>query len=626
MLPQGSPHKKIAQECTTLLHKGRKADAANAFADFAKCKLPQKEQKWDEALLGLYYWLLNHDGMEEAAQLLWSPKLFDTRPKCTRDVWEFYDSTNTGLIMGAASMSKSYTMGVRLFLEWSRDPQYTTINVLGPSSDHLERNLFSHLVRLHQQASLPLPGTVGELFIGLDRRDQGSSITGVIVPVGKAKKAARLQGAKRFQRKDKHPVFGDMSRFLIFLDEIENIPEGIWSDIDNILSGITDDASSIKIFGAYNPTDPKAEVYKQAEPTFGWDSLDPDKHYRWKSVRGWDVLRLDANTCENVIKGKTIFPGLQTKAGVERIAKKAGGKESPGYLSMVRAMYPKIGAVLAVMAPGIVTRMRGEFLWYDRPTPVAGIDLALEGKATAVFAYGLFGTATGATYPPSLEHPEGRKIYFRDERGFSAPRYGLQLVNEFPLPKGDTEQMFTSVREMCRKLNVRPEHVCVDRTGNGAGVHDLLRHRWSLSVSGVNYTEGATERKIMIEDLYTPKEEYERIASELWFALQKWAEFGHLLILPSFDHTALADQLIKRLYRATGKRTRVESKQDYMSRGYPSPDEADALTLMVHAVRNAFAVTLSMTGADESLPGLDDDDSPDVRIDVTNRFSSIEVA
>jgi len=42
----------------------------------------------------------------------------------------------------------------------------------------------------------------------------------------------------------------------------------------------------------------------------------------------------------------------------------------------------------------------------------------------------------------------------------------------------------------------------------------------------------------------------------------------------------------------------VESKSDYKSRGFPSPDEADALTLMVHAVRRASGVVFSFSNSD----------------------------
>lgn len=629
MLAVGSPHKKMVNRVIPLVHMGRKYEAACEFGELCGVKIPDKPDAWNTALLSLYHWLLNNGGMEEAAHLLWTPKLFDPRPQCTKDVWKLFDTSNLGLLMGAASMSKSYTMGVRLFLEWTRDPEYTTVQVLGPSADHLERNLFSHIVRLHQNASLPLPGEVGELFLGLDRRNRASSISGVIVPIGQHRKAGRLQGGKRFQRPDVHPIFGGMSRLFIFLDEIENIPEGIWHDIDNILSQVEEGKASAKIFGAYNPTDPAAKVSEKAEPPFGWNELDADKHYRWKSVRGWDVLRLDAHTCENVVTGKTIYPGLQTRSGLETIAKNAGGTDSPGYMSMGRAVYPKAGATLNVFQPVTIAKTRGEFIWYDDPEPIGGLDLALQGKANAVFTYGLFGRVVGKKVPPSVEYPNGQKIMFQSKYGETEPRYGLQIMAQFPLPKGDTDQMYQEVIRTCTKLRIRPEHLAVDRTGNGAGVHDLLRSRWNLACIGVNYSEGATEQRIMAEDLLTPKEEYQRIDTELWMAAQKWAEFGYVLINPALETLSkLHDQLQGRLYRVSGKKTRVESKTDYKGRGKESPDEADSFTLAIHAVRISYSVVLSMNNDPEYLPDMGDDDEwylGGARIDLTNRNDSLDI-
>lgn len=612
-----------------LLHAGRRYEAAKEFGDFCGVPIEDRPDSWNGALISLYHWLLDNDGMDEAAQLLWGPKLFDSRPKCTQDVWKLYDRSNMGLLMGAASMSKSYTMGVRLYLEWTRDPHFTTVQLLGPSADHLERNLFSHIVRLHKNAAIPMPGEVGELFIGLDRRNRASSISGVIVPIGQHKKAGRLQGGKRFQRPTPHPTFGDMSRLLIFLDEIENIPEGIWSDIDNILSGVTNDKASVKIFGAFNPTDPSAKVAEIAEPSTGWNSVDPDTHFKWTSARGWDVVRLDAMASENVKSGRTIFPGLQTLTGVQKIARNSGGVDSPGYLSMVRAMYPKAGATLVVFQLGLLDKMKGEYIWLDTPTPVAGVDLALEGKANAVYTCGLFGLAVGQKFPPSLDNPDGRTIMFRGKYGDNTPRYALQVTGQFPLPKGPTEQMYQQIVDISRRLKVRPENLCCDRTGNGAGVHDLLRSRWNLAVQGVNYMEGATERKIMAEDMQTPKEEFERIVTELWMAAQRWADFGYVMVAPTVDSTRLFDQLQGRRYRVSGKKTRVESKQDYTARGKDSPDEADSFTLMLHGVRVSFSVILSMNNDPDYLPDPDAvEDSfsmrHGVRVDPSSQMDSLE--
>jgi hypothetical protein len=222
-------------------------------------------------------------------------------------------------------------------------------------------------------------------------------------------------------------------------------------------------------------------------------------------------------------------------------------------------------------------------------------------------------------------HPNGKKVMFRDATGMVRPKYGLQVDSVFPLPKGDTVAMYEAIVKMSQTLKVKPEHVCVDRTGNGAGVHDLLRNQWSLSVQGVNYTENATERKIMTEDLKTPLEEYYRVVSELWFAMKIWAEFKYLLIHPSVDVSKIFPQLKERRFRPnTNAKTKVESKLDLISRGHSSPDEAESISLLVHGVRAAHSVVLSMAGEPECDPDLDGDGSDYQRIDPTNRFESLE--
>src|SRR6185295_460299 len=146
------------------------------------------------------------------------------------------------------------------------------------------------------------PGSVGKLFIGIDTRARKGAITGVVIPLGK-KAAGRIQGSKRTNRKKPHPKFGKLSRMFIFLDEIANIPVGVWKDIDNVIaSGQGDDG--LKIIGAFNPTNIHDEVGLRVEPPQGWAHFDPDVDVDWTSTRGWRVVRLDAARCENVVQGK----------------------------------------------------------------------------------------------------------------------------------------------------------------------------------------------------------------------------------------------------------------------------------------------------------------------------------
>lgn len=602
---------RFVSQVTEFLHADKLREAAMCISDFSELKLKIDSDSPADCmppLQFLLHFLLNNNAFEEAAQLCWSKRLFNGGAQYTKDIWNLFDSCSFGLIMGAASTSKSYSMGVRLMLEWIRDPKYTTIRVIGPSQEHLESNLFSHLVALHANSKIPMPGEVGELFIGLDRRDRQGSISGVVIPVGNVKKAGRLQGVKRKPRPVKHPIFGDMTRLMIFIDEVEVVPLGLWSDIDNLVSNIGDgDVGGFRIIGAFNPQNQVAEVGKRCEPKFGWADFDLDKHFRWESTRGWQVLRLDGERCENVVQNRTIFPGLQTRQGLEQIARNSGGKSSPGYFSMARAAYPPSGMEMCLIPQGLLAKCRGEFIWLETPRAVGGCDLALEGNAAAIFSKGLYGLATGVKFPPNLEFPVGRTVMFKTPEGKPMPKPGLLLESQLQLPKGDTVAMKNSVIEVCRRSGIRPEHFAIDRTGNGAGVCDLIRHEWSGSIHDCNFSSGASETKIMQEDNKSAREEFDRLASELWGALNKFAEFGVLMIHPQVDMEHLGAEITQRRYRNIGGRIKIESKADFYSRGHPSPDHVDSLTLLIHATRLGFSVIPSMTGVGAELGESDDD-------------------
>lgn len=625
---------RFASTVARLVHSEKKLEAAQNIDEFCQLRLKLTEDNPEKYIPVLQHWLhflLNAGGMSEAAQLLWTPSKFTPEPQFTKDLWNLFDTANLGLVMGAASCSKSYGLGgVRFYLEWIRDPANTSVRIIGPSEDHLEANLFSHLVDLHNSASLPMPGKVGELFIGLDRRNQLSSIKGVVIPKGEIKKAGRLQGVKRKARSKPHPIFGALTRLFIFVDETENVPGGIWGDIDNVISNVQEsgDASGFKIFMAYNPKDISNEVAKRAEPPFGWEGFDIESHYHWMSKRGWEVLRLDGERCENVVQDKIIFPGLQTRAGLEAIAKNAGGKQAPGYMSMGRGAYPLMGVELVMIPPALWARMRGEFIWYEDPRPVASADLALEGGDAAIYTLGKFGKATGIKYPPSIEHPQGYKLMFKDRSGNSIVRVGLQADQQFLLPKGDTVAMKDRLVELNRRAGVKPELFACDRTGVGAGIADLMKNEWGAALHAVNFSEAASKDKLMLEDSKPCNEQYERINSELWDALRSWGEFRYFLVNPAMELTKLTPQVTQRRFRTTGGKTRVESKKEFSARSSnnESPNEADSITLLVHAARKGAAGVLSMK-LDETLEFADGEDggwddiqyAGGTRIDVTNR-------
>jgi hypothetical protein len=610
------------------LHASQRVEAARLIAVASRLspKIADNEKTALELCQSLFYSCLNSDRYDLAASIIWTPALLDFRPSCTQTIWKEIQDNNSLMLMGAGSMSKSYGGGAWLLLDWLRDPHFTSVSLVGPNEQHLKDNLFSHLVTLHAQSSLPLPGIIGELFIGMDPRQRHGAIRGVVIPLGK-KHSGRLQGRKRIPRPTPHPIFGPLSRIRFMLDEAEKIPVGIWRDLDNVFSNLSADKDGFKLILSFNPEDVAGQVAIRCEPANGWLSVDPDKDYSWMSKRGWRVVRLDAAKCENVISGKEIYPGLQTKEGYDRIIQNSGGVNTPGYWTMCRAMFPRGGAVYSIISDIVLNRCKRQFLFAEEPIKCGAADLALEGKDAAEFAYGRFGKAVGYRYGPTLEYPKGREVLFRDKDRRPKIRWALQVDSIIQLPNCDTVRMAEQIRKEALRLHIAPGWILLDRTGNGAGVHDLLKSLWSEEVKGLNYSEGATERKILEEDTMTCKEEYERVLNEIWFALKKWQEFNFISYGSEAASDDLTQQLTGRRYMP-GKVNKVESKVDYKSRGNPSPNKADAVTLLLHLVRLASGCVPS--ALDNTVPENYVGSSPaekepmPIRVDCTNRPDDLE--
>jgi len=355
--------------------------------------------------------------------------------------------------------------------------------------------------------------------------------------------------------------------------------------------------------------------------------FDPDAHFDWTSTRGWRVVRLDAARCENVVQKRVVYPGLQTYEGFHALIKNAGGIDSPGYWSMARGCFPPTGVMMSVIPAGMVVNLRAEVLWYERPTPCAGVDLALQGGDTAVFAKGSFGLATGLKFPPSLEHPNGHTKMFKTTKGRSIMRNVLLLEALLKLPKGDTIAIKNDIVRLARTFSIPPYQLCIDRTGNGQGVFDLLRFEFG-EVIGLNYSEGASPTRVMVEDHAPAEELYERAQTEVWFALRKFIEFGYFFFGLEVQLDQVIPQLTNRRFRLQGKRSKVEAKNDYQLRcNGTSPDEADGVTLFVHCVRKfaGFIPGMAPENSTDNLEDFEDEEEENggVRIDVTNRFEDL---
>lgn len=533
----------------------------------------------------------------ETAHILWGSNLFSAEPESVRRIWEATRRTATLMVQGAGAMGKSYSLGAYFLLDWLEDPLYTAVKVVSATQEHAQRNAFAHLKRLHTQSAIPLPGEVKTYSIQASD-DDSQGIHLVAIPAGD-EGAGRLQGFHPKPRLKAHPKFGILSRIRVILDEAEEIPSGVWEDIDNMLITL-DGVDLIKIGAAANPRDRDSKFGKRCEPKDGWSSIDIESSVEWKSKLGWDVVRLDGARCENVVQRKQVFPGLLTHDGYRRYL--ARGDTDPEYYTMGRGWFPEQGLSINVIPHDFFDKAIGQLRFIGQVTYCASLDQAFEGEDKAIFTVGRFGLADG---------------YFTPNRTFikfDHEKYSLQAEGQYEIIKNDPSKRLTQtmwiasqVKMYCQQMGIKDYWVICDRTGNGTGTHDILRSDardggLGPECVGIHFGAGASDMKLYAESEEKASELYDGVVTELFFATRAYMEFDYLKISPSLNVDLLRPELCTRRFKP-GKTVRVEGKKEFKARGFRSPDYADSLTLLVHLVRmrEGFeAQLLATTGSREN--------------------------
>lgn len=538
--------------------------------------------------------LLDQSRYGAAAELLWGPVRFNPRPQSVKRIWTAINSYHKLILLGASSQGKSYCAIVWMLLDWLRDPGGTSIKCLSTSEGHAKSNVWATMTELYRNAIIPLPGTLIDKFLGLDSKQMDQGIALISIPQGDSGKG-RLRGFHPKPREVAHPTLGAQTRVRVLLDECEEIVQGVWDGVDNLCSNL-DEQGSVKIICATNPKDPLSHLAELAEPDRGWTAIDLDTDQQWTSKERWTVVRVDAALTENVVSRKVIFPGLMTFEGFENLRLKNDGN-SPEYYCFGRGMYWRQGGIRSLIPLSILDAARGNFVFTRSSTNAGSADLAFEGGDSVAFATGRYGLAEGWI-------PAGGTKFVR----FEQQVYGCELQAIYELPNLLTLAQIAQLRAECERLEIPGKWFCLDSTGNATGVADGLQESWDPDIRRINWGESATSQKILETDKDMPKDLYNDLPTEMWFALRRWLECKFFLISPHVQTRRLFGELTKREYKLGSKgeaglaRLKIETKKEFKlgNRGQ-SPDFADAVVMLLHGCRMNTRERMPMPGLPKAL-------------------------
>jgi hypothetical protein len=254
-----------------------------------------------------------------------------------------------------------------------------------------------------------------------------------------------------------------------------------------------------------------------------------------------------------------------------------------------------VGTVNTIIPPAWPQSQRGEATFIENPKDCAAVDLAFMGKDSAQMAVGRWGLASG------WRDHQGRFNTFKDRLNVAQdrPRHVLQVDSLMPLAKhDDTVKMAEEIMARCKMMRITPEWLAIDKTGYGFGTWSHLNKVWG-EVFGIAWNEKATERKICSEDLESAQKQCDGVMSEMWWAFRRWIDprCNAILINPIIPTQPIHTQLTSRRYKNSKTGIKVEPKEEYMTRNAGvSPDEADALVMLVHVVRKNSDVIPGLTG------------------------------
>ena len=134
---------------------GHKATAAN-MVKYAMGHDPDitLEAEGDLLLRDFFNAMVDANNYVGAAALCWGPPLFHPELNSVREIFDTAAVQPLMLSMGASSMGKTYNLVLFCYMDWLRDPEWTSVKLMSQSDKHLTDNVWPHLMQIHESCAL----------------------------------------------------------------------------------------------------------------------------------------------------------------------------------------------------------------------------------------------------------------------------------------------------------------------------------------------------------------------------------------------------------------------------------------------------------------------------------------
>lgn len=509
-----------------------------------------------------------YDAMYAAFAMLWPKQVPTYNYWMERIFWEHCNHETEFISLAAGGgIGKTHTAGYVGSIFWLSNPRQNTVVVTSTTLNALLGKILGYTLTSLRSISISSPfkfkTSPPPCIVPIPDPDFKHGIFGVAVKQGTDQEAIK-------EIIGRHPIHS----FLLILDEAPYMPVGVLGALSNLKKALQGRFQAIGIGNPLGTDDLHGII---STPKNGWDSVNINTP-RWETTQPkgvclyfnpYDSPAIHEQDPEKKKLLSKLLPTAEKLAEAERDE----GKESDEFYRMTLGFWRNVSTNKTIVSEAFLKdydpTKPAEFSGKHPLAIVAGLDPAFSvGGDKCILRLAVLG-----------HHVNGKMVL--DYRG---PQFVFNIPILARTGKSAELQIADQVIEICKKYGVPLNTLCVDASGAGRALADVLQLRSNGSLTPTKIFSTNISKKHG-KDI-TRLDEVISSAHEMWF---KGREFISHQQVHGLDPLAYG-QLHTRLVIEKGGKKELENKYDYRQRMSKisgvfgrSPDEADAAMLCLQS-------------------------------------------
>jgi hypothetical protein len=538
--------------------------------------------------IGDFKLLSPHEHFINAVKLQWPTEVSIynrgyTNTQLLRTLEELCNNTDICLA-GAASMGKSFPVGLWVYLDWCAAPHCTSSWVATTTLGASEDRIWGIISKLWKCAAVQF----GKLIDYRHMIVWGGASNDEDKDYRNAIKALAFQSGNEGQKAIDTTRGRKNDRIRLALDELPEMELGAITAKVNLSAN-----NDVTFIGIGNPSAGDNPHTRWAMPNgcSNFDSVSPDMD-KWETGTGVCLFYngMRSPNFSAPPDEPSPFPFLMDRKKQEIMLKQCYGDENAiDYVRNAIGWWPKSGFAQTILTADLIRNAdtNEEPLWDSEGfTKVAGFDTAFTiGGDRCVLTIAKLGFVRGT---------RNRVMWLESQKVI---QLSANAAAEFEI------QLATEVVQLCRAAGVQPSKFGMDVSGDGGRVGQAIIREWlrfessGASIALISSMGKPTDRLAAEVDKRPCKDVYDRLVSEYYYscyhAFKSRVLFG---VDPASD---LARELCLRRYTIKSKKIAIETKDELKGRTGYSPDLSDSL---IYALEMARRNGLVFIGNDKAVP------------------------